>query len=493
MDLLAGKSSFIKNLYGLPMLLLWSALIGLSLFLNISFLHKEALRDAAVDARTHMDLNLQYRALIARMGGVYASVERVAANPYLKVPDRDITTNDGKKLTLLNPAYMTRMIFEKVRESSAFPVVNKITSLKVLNPANLPDEWEREALHLFEKGRQERSGVTNINGLPYLRLMRPFFTERSCLKCHGHQGYKIGDIRGGISIAIPLTLYHKTEEQVGKTTAVTHLLIWLIGSAGIVLFSRLRKTAEEELIRHRDQLEELVKARTKDLTAANKELEAFSYSVSHDLKAPLRAVDGFSSLLLLDHMSKLDAEGIRLLNIIRSNVQKMGQLIEGLLYLSHIGRQEMDLSVIDMKKLAQDVLKELKPDLSGRKVHFEVGPLPKAFGNRALVRQVLANLLSNAVKFTVHRDEARVQVGGNTEGTETVYYVRDNGAGFDMNYKDKLFGVFQRLHSNDEFEGIGVGLSIVHRIIQRHKGRAWAEGKVNDGATFYFTLPVKDS
>jgi len=251
------------------------------------------------------------------------------------------------------------------------------------------------------------------------------------------------------------------------------------------------KQAEEELTKYREHLEELIEARTAQLEAANRELEAFSYSVSHDLKAPLRAIAGFASILVEDHCDKLDDEGKRLLNVVRGNTQKMGKLIEDLLALSRIGRKEIYLLEIDMDKLAKAVFDEIKATVPEREIQFDIKPLPPAYGDAGLLRQVFFNLLFNAIKFTRFRENAIIEVGGYVEGPENVYYVKDNGIGFDMQYADKLFVAFQRLHGDKEFEGTGIGLATVQRIIHRHGGRIWAEGKVNEGATFYFSLPKK--
>lgn len=231
---------------------------------------------------------------------------------------------------------------------------------------------------------------------------------------------------------------------------------------------------------------------TAQLEDTNKELEAFSYSVSHDLRAPLRAIDGFSRVILEDYVDKLDDEGKRFLNIIRGNTQKMGQLIDDLLVFSRFGRQAIRASDIDMAKLAKAVSEEIKLAVPERKVQFTINTLSPAQGDKAMIRQVFANLLSNAIKFTRPKENAMIEVVGSNEGDENIYYVKDNGVGFDMQYVNKLFGVFQRLHSTEEFEGTGVGLAIVQRIIHRHGGRVWAEGKVNEGATFFFTLPRRE-
>ena len=246
-----------------------------------------------------------------------------------------------------------------------------------------------------------------------------------------------------------------------------------------------RKRAEEKIHRLNEELEQHVL----QLEAANRELEAFSYSVSHDLRAPVRAVTGFSSMLLNDYSDKLDDEGKRLLDVIRNSTRKMAELIDDLLALSRIGRKDIELSVVEMNTVVTSVLDEIKTTMPERNLQFSIKPLPVARCDAGMIRLVLLNLLYNAIKFTKQRENVIIEIGGRDGKGENVYYVKDNGVGFDMQYASKLFGAFQRLHSGEEFEGTGIGLAIVQRIIYRHGGRVWAEGKVNEGATFYFTLP----
>ncbi len=225
------------------------------------------------------------------------------------------------------------------------------------------------------------------------------------------------------------------------------------------------------------------------LESANKELEAFSYSVSHDLRAPLRAISGFSQAVIEDYTPRLDDEGKRYLGLIQENAHRMGRLIDDLLTFSRLGRQQMTETEIDMNATAKSVFDELVAQAPGHKIEFAMRSAPQAYGDASMIRQVLANLLSNAIKFTRTRKEAFIEFGYLPEMREGAYYIKDNGVGFDMRYVDKLFGVFQRLHSVSEFEGTGVGLALVNRIITRHEGRAWAESRIDQGATFYFTLP----
>lgn len=250
-----------------------------------------------------------------------------------------------------------------------------------------------------------------------------------------------------------------------------------------------RKKSEQQVRELNRSLEARVVQRTAALTAAIKDLEGFSYSVSHDLRAPLRAIDGFSRILLEDYAVKLDDEGRRLMNVVRDNTAKMARLIDDILAFTRAGRSELALVDNDMAALVRTCWEELKPAMGGRQVRYEMGTLPPVRADRAALRQVLINLLSNAVKFTRPRQQAMIEIGGRSEGGENIYYVKDNGAGFDMQYAHKLFSVFQRLHGQDEFEGTGIGLAIVKRIIDKHGGRVWAEGRINEGAIFYFALP----
>jgi light-regulated signal transduction histidine kinase (bacteriophytochrome) len=252
-----------------------------------------------------------------------------------------------------------------------------------------------------------------------------------------------------------------------------------------------REKVEEALRILQENLEEQVKARTAELAAANRELEAFSYSVSHDLRAPLRHIVGFVQLLQKQAHDRLEESSRRHLEVIAQAANRMGKLIDDLLQFSRMGRSAMRVLPVSVASVVEDIRQEFQTDLNGTSVEWIISPeLPRVQADPALLRVVLGNLLSNALKYSRKREVARIEIGCIEEGDDQVtIFVRDNGVGFDMQYADRLFGVFQRLHKAEEFEGTGIGLAIVQRIVHRHGGRIWAEGAPDGGATFYFSLP----
>jgi signal transduction histidine kinase len=245
-----------------------------------------------------------------------------------------------------------------------------------------------------------------------------------------------------------------------------------------------------ELKKLNAELDFRVRERTAQLEARNRDLNSFTYSISHDLRSPLRAMNGFSRLLLEDYPDKLDSKGKSYLRSISSNAIKMSELIDNLLLFSRVSTTQINRSVIDMNKVVRMIIEEYSKNAEWETIHFILDELPDAYCDGPMIKQVFVNLISNAVKFSGKRHNPEVEIAHTTQNGEVIYYIRDNGVGFDMKYVDKLFGVFQRLHSENEFNGTGIGLAIVKGIIEKHNGRTWAEGKENEGATFYFTLPA---
>ncbi|MEJ0033526.1 MAG: ATP-binding protein [Bacteroidota bacterium] len=259
------------------------------------------------------------------------------------------------------------------------------------------------------------------------------------------------------------------------TLGVLLALVWIINAN-----TRSRVIAEDRL---RDAELETQKI--------NKDLEAFSYSVSHDLRAPLRSINGYSQILIEDYAGKIDDEGNRLLNVIINNAKRMGQLIDDLLEFSRLGRQEIRKALVDVDEQVNNIASELVEREQGRKIDLKIEQMGTAPIDQAMMRQVWINLVGNAIKYSKNKEVAKIEIGKMDKGKDrVVYFVKDNGAGFDMAYVDKLFGVFQRLHKNNEFEGTGVGLALVKRIVDRHKGKIWADARVGEGATFFIELPL---
>lgn len=249
-----------------------------------------------------------------------------------------------------------------------------------------------------------------------------------------------------------------------------------------------RKTAEAEINKLWAELEDRVEKRTSELVRANRELEAFSYTISHDLRAPLRAIDGFSGILIQQYEKQVSPEIAKYLHKIQENTGRMAELLDAILELSRIGRQEIRKQEVNIDEIVQNVVEDLRPEMEERDIVFDVRRLPRIMADPLMIRQVYFNLISNSLKFTRDKDPARIEIGSSEDDGKTVFFVRDNGIGFDMQYADKLFKIFSRLHDQTAFEGTGVGLAIVQRIVERHGGRIWAESAVNQGTAFFFTL-----
>ena len=417
--------------------------------------------------------------------------------------ERVHTKKDGRKVTVHSRWTLQR---DDKRKPVAFSEINRdITDLKrkekeihetALYSRRLIEASLDPLVTISANGKimDVNKATEDATGIPRKKLIGSDFSDYFSDPEKARKGYEMVFSQGSVR-DYSLAIRHTS----GRTMEVLYSATTYKNEAGEVLgvFAAARdvtelRTVEKALQESHDGLERRVEERTARLEEINRELESFSYSVSHDLRAPLRAIDGYARMILKKQGDKFDEDTLYKFNVIRSSAHMMGQLIDDLLTFSRLGRKELSMSKLDMQALINDVWKELRIINPDRNMFLTLHSIPSGYGDRSLVKQVYSNLLGNAVKFTKYRDAAQIEAGGYTDGSEDIYYVKDNGVGFDMTYYDKLFGVFQRLHSTDDFEGTGVGLATVQRIIRRHGGRVWAEGETDRGASFYFTLLRKE-
>lgn len=351
------------------------------------------------------------------------------------------------------------------------------------------DDFEQQALVALQTNPQQSYyRFEDFQGRASLRYAMADVMRAECVSCHNSRldspkhDWKVGDVRGVLEIIRPLDRVVAQSRADLRDIFILFGMLLALGLGALALVvTRLRRVSVD--------LEDQVVLRTTQLAAANQELEAFSYSVSHDLRAPLRSIDGFSRALLDDYSAQLDEVGKDYLQRVRAATQRMGQLIDDMLKLSRVTRSEMNFETVNLSMLAQTVADELQQAQPERHVEFVCTPGMMVRGDAHLLKVALENLLGNAWKFTSKREQAHIEIGVTHQVGASVYFVRDNGAGFDMAYVGKLFAAFQRLHAMTEFPGTGIGLATVQRIIHRHGGRVWAEGEPDKGAKFYFTLP----
>jgi len=508
----AARSRFLRAFrwVGIPVLAAAATALA-TYFLASAYIFRQA------EANIH-DVLLSHRSL-------HLYIQRTMHPQFFKDIDEGRIPADYYSPVLFSSSYMVRVMhgfFNEERIKDGLPAVYyKMAADNPRNPVNQATALESRLIQRFNEHReltQHREEVT-VEGKRYLLHAIPFLENNSaCLRCHGRRedapqglralypgegGFneKVGMIRAVEVIRAPIdreiqTAAIASAAITGGLLALTTLFMF---SARLRLLVQLRTKELEEEVRERRlaeaavrdlnrDLEQRVEARTAQLSATNRELDAFAYSVSHDLRAPLRAVDGFSKALLEDCAETLTETGKGYLMRVRKGCQHMGNLIEDLLQLSRLTRRELQPRTVDLSALAQEIAGELQLSAPERGTKFTIEPALSAQGDPTLLRDVLENLLGNAFKFSAKTAQHMVTFGSAQSRGQRAFFVRDNGVGFDMQYASKLFGAFQRLHTKDEFEGSGIGLASVQRIITRHDGQIWAESAPDQGATFFFTL-----
>jgi chemotaxis family two-component system sensor kinase Cph1 len=602
----SGKSASLRT-YAYILIGMWTATVFGLLLWGISKTVEGTRRVAIHVAQAHFDKDRAFRLWAASHGGVYVPVDdRTPVNQYLEhVPERDLSTPSGKKLTLMNPAYMLRQLHKDFAE--LYRVTGHITSLKPLRPENRPDEWEKSALVAFEQGEEEVTEFTAINGKPYLRLIKPLKCMKGCLKCHS--GYKEGDIRGGVGISLPLDNFFEIQRSEIEAQVISHGSIFLVGFVGIVLGIRRLERRESErglaqealqaserkyrrlfddsrdgvfmtsrsgelleanqavldifgytveemvgmdvrrlyvnssdraeyqevlertgsvkdyevrlrkkdgtlldclltsnvrfgkdgsvlgyqgIIRDVTQQkrdEQALKAQAKELQRSNADLEEFAFVASHDLQEPLRNVTGCVQLLGKKCEGKLDPDADKFMGYTLESVARMRDLIDDLLTYSRVGTKGTAFEQTDCEQVLDQVVANLAATIDQAGAVITRDPLPTISGDPRQLVQVFQNLIANAIKFHQNGQAPTVHVSAVESGHQWTFAVKDSGIGIERQYLDRIFMVFQRLHRKAEYEGTGIGLAIVKKIVNRHGGEVWVESEPGVGTTFFFTLP----
>lgn len=488
------KHSLRRDLFFLTILgsLIWTSALGGFLYWNISQAKLQTSALAEKEAWTILNKDRAMRFWATSHGGVYVPTDdRTPPSPYLNhVPERDIVTPSGKKLTLLNPAYMMRQVMAEFSE--LYGIKGHLTGMMVLNPDNAPDVWEKKALTALQLGAEHFSEVCEMTGAPYLRAMLPLYIEKACLKCHEKQGFKEKGIYGGVSISIPISGYLDLQSHTIKTLGYTHALIWFLGFAFLLLVSFIMKQKFME----REQTAAQLKNYANTLSQRNEELQSFAYHISHDLREPLVLIRGFSDRLRKKYAENLPGKGLEYLQRIENTSARMQELIDGLLLYSRVSSTQGNFTAVDLAKEIADVLADLEIRLTKTGGIVEMADLPVIDADPLQIRQLMQNLIGNSLKYHFPGRPPHVLIRSTpVSGEKGIPFcritVQDNGIGFEEAHAGEIFEIFRRLHDKNQYEGAGVGLAICKKIVDRHGGTITATSKPGEGTTITVELPFK--
>jgi signal transduction histidine kinase len=467
--------------------LIWTAIISVSLVWNIARARKNSVEWAMVEAKVAFEKDLVYRRWNTMHGGVY--VKQTAAtipNPYLKgLPERDVTTESGMRLTLINPAYMTRQVHELDDDSGdGDQMSGRITSLTPLRPENRPDEWERRALQAFEKGESEFASLDRKRGKEYMRFMRPLITDDGCLPCHAVQGYTVGDVRGGLSVAVSMDPLRAIEERNVFTLSLAHGLLWLLGLLGHVYGTgklmgseRERRLAVEDTRRYAGKLEE-----------SNRMKDLFIDIMRHDLLNPAGVIKVYVSYLM---EGETDLKRQSLIEKIGLVNNKLIEMIENASKFSRLEEMKcIECSRQDLGRIVKDAISITLPhdgESRLKVVYLPEGEYPADVN--PMIGDVFSNIASNAMKYAA--EGGKIEVGILDDGDSWRVYLKDFGPGISDSDKEKIFTRFQRLEK-ESVKGTGLGLAIAWQLVNLHKGQIWVEDNPEGGSIFFVTLPKTD-